>query len=316
MRVKLSRFSLAIFIATLAIEFHFSLISAVHAQSDSDLTFNAVSIFPTKVGGCRDRITGYCPNGSSYITAPSRFQQDGRYRSCGSFENFLRDAFNIGIGSKVKLWEMPAWMSKDLYDIDAKGPDVGVEQLRLMLRDLLERRFRLKFHFETRMIDVYVLQVAEGGHKLQPAKDDNGAPLKELLAMPSVCSENLEFGAMRTSVNKDGSDLLETRAVDLNKFADLLVNATDCTVVNKTGIEGLFDIKLRFSPWYPGAHVSVSCPPSGNPPAPEPSSPSIFNALEELGLKLQTANVPLELLVIDDAGNPECTDSSGVIPCQ
>jgi uncharacterized protein (TIGR03435 family) len=313
MRLRRLRFRLVVIVSLMPILLHLPLISA-QSQTGPGPSFNNATVFPTDIG-CRDQTSIHCPSGTVHVTVTSPFQSDGRYRACGDFEKFLRDAFNTG--NKIKLWNVPAWGGRILYDIDAKGSDLaGVEPLRLMLRDLLGKRFRLKFHFETRMIDVYTLKVAESGHKLQPAKDDTGAPLIEVPREPvEPCDDHFRPGQMRSSSN-DGSGLsvLEARAVNLNKFADFLVNATGCTVVDKTGVEGLFDIKLRYSP-YRALPPSVSCPPSLNPPASKPSDPSVFSALEEVGLKLELAKIPLELLVIDDAQKPECTDSSGVIPC-
>lgn len=314
MRAKKSKCSLATLSAMLAILFHLSSLRA-QAQSESEPSFNTASVIPEN-GGCRNRISQPCPDGTTHVTVPSPFQPGGRYQTCGNLENFVRDAFNTG--NRLKVFGLPEWGSRDLYEIDAKGDDgIGVEQIRLMLRDLLEKRFRLKFHYETRMIDVYTLLVAEGGHKLQPAMDDSGAPLNELpIISVEPCSDNLRAGAMQ-SISNDSSGLsvLGAKAVDLNKFAGFMVNATGCTVVDRTEIEGLFDIKLRYGPYRGYLPSSISCPPSQDLPSTKPSSPSIFSALKELGLELKLAKVPLELLIIDDARKPECTDSSGVIPC-
>src|SRR5215831_20290032 len=63
----------------------------------------------------------------------------------------------------------PAWVSSDGFDIEANAEgNASREQIRLMLRTLLEDRFHLKLRRETRAIGVYELTLAKGGAKLTP----------------------------------------------------------------------------------------------------------------------------------------------------
>jgi uncharacterized protein (TIGR03435 family) len=67
------------------------------------------------------------------------------------------------------------------------------------------------------------------------------------------------------------------------------------TVVDKTGLEGTYDIALTFAP---DTDAVPAPPPSGTPT--DPSGPSLFTALQEqLGLKLQAGKGPVEVIVVD-----------------
>ena len=80
------------------------------------------------------------------------------------------------------------------------------------------------------------------------------------------------------------------------KLARSLEFAMERPVVDETGLAGTFDIDLQ---WTPG----VDAPGAGN--APVESGPSVFTALQEqLGLKLESARGPVEVLVIDSVERP------------
>src|SRR6185295_12825696 len=66
----------------------------------------------------------------------------------------------------------PGWINSDRYDIEAKtNGNVSPEQSRAMLKGLLEDRFKLKVHRETKELPIYVLIVAKNGLKIQPTKE-------------------------------------------------------------------------------------------------------------------------------------------------
>jgi hypothetical protein len=80
-------------------------------------------------------------------------------------------------------------------------------------------------------------------------------------------------------------------------------------IIDKTGLDGLYDISLT---WIPGAEQAPNpfalAPPAGAPappPSADPSGPSIFTALQEqLGLRLESSQGPVEVVVIDSAEKP------------
>ena len=100
-----------------------------------------------------------------------------------------------------------------------------------------------------------------------------------------------------------GSNLiLDARAVNLDQLAQFLGGfVLDRPVINRTGIEGLFEMQVHFSP---EGTVLPPVPTFGNPAALEPAA-SIFTAIQEqVGLQLQSTKGPVEVLVIDSVQKP------------
>ena len=203
----------------------------------------------------------------------------------------------------------PSWIDSDLWDIEAKAPEGSVPpgttfgfppKMVLMLQSLLEERFQLKLHRETRESAVYDLTIAKGGSKLNlsedqtpPAMPGNGAPLQ-----PGT----IPRGAMKM-VNGD----FEASALSFGDFSKALATLYLHRPVNdKTDLKGLYDIKLR---WTPDPSIGAPVGPGGPvvpaPPSGDPAGPDIFTAIQEqLGLKLESAKGPVEFLVIGSAQKP------------
>src|ERR1700733_14001912 len=81
---------------------------------------------------------------------------------------------------------LSGWMTSKRYDIDAKVGDAEVAAIsklppsynpyRFMQQALLVDRFKLKVHFETRLLPIYALVVAKGGPKLKASEMDQANP--------------------------------------------------------------------------------------------------------------------------------------------
>lgn len=175
------------------------------------------------------------------------------------------------------------WMDAERYDIDAvaAGP-FEKDEYREMLKALLADRFGLVIHRETMDKAGYALVVGRNGPKLPPPVDD-----------PSVMFS-------RTS---SGDTTLKAPNVSMAQLASALSSTLGVTVVDKTGIDGRFDVSFQ---WTPDSPILLK---SGLPaPAPPPDAvpgPSIFTAIQEkLGLKLESRKVPTEVIVIDRAHRP------------
>lgn len=188
---------------------------------------------------------------------------------------------------------VPSPLDAKRYDILAKSADpVPVSDLRLMLQQLLAERFQLVLHRDTKTIRVFALTVAKGGPKLPPAKadGDDGVPLNHAVeSLPRV--DNGSFVFQETSMGEFAAKLS-------------LLYGVDRPVVDRTGIQGIYDITLK------GA---ARQPPPGSMPghaqsvsASDPSAPvSIFTAVQEqLGLKLEAQTGPADVLVVDHVAEP------------
>ena len=139
-----------------------------------------------------------------------------------------------------------------------------------MLRSLLEDRFHLSAHRETRDLPIYALVLARADGRLGPR-------LRQ--ATSDDCAKR--SCGMLPSVNE-----LTAGALPMNEFARFLALNTGRLVVDRTGLTGVWDFDLKYS--------------LPNAPTPDPDRPSIFTALQEqLGLRLDATTGPVEVLVID-----------------
>jgi uncharacterized protein (TIGR03435 family) len=150
----------------------------------------------------------------------------------------------------------------------------------LMLQSLLEDRFQLKFHREKRELPVYELAVLKGGPKIKASR---GVPP----------------GRSRM---RGGRGRFEAYEISIGAFIYFLSPQLDRIVVDATNLKDLYDIDLKWTPETRQLAERVS--PAG-PEPPLPDQPSIFTAIQEqLGLKLEAAKSPIEVLVIDSVQKP------------
>lgn len=195
-------------------------------------------------------------------------------------------AFTIPYSRVVGYERSP--IAYDWYDIDAEAaPGASDSQIRLMFQSLLESRFQLKTHRETRDLSTYDLTVAKGKPKLTAASAD------EVMKIP-IEGRNLETrrGDCSTTAWRDG-DRLVCHAAPMDKIVSTIRGLMSGPVVDLTGLSGVYDVNLRF--------VSDRAGPR---PDAEPA-PTLAVALqEELGLKLEKHKGPVEVLVIDRLAKP------------
>jgi uncharacterized protein (TIGR03435 family) len=175
----------------------------------------------------------------------------------------------------------PPWLDSNKYDIIARAPKgSSKEQLGLMMQRLLVDRFGLKFHRERKEVQGYALVLAKDGPKLtiekkpdQPGKDDG------------------RVGA--------GRGMARGHMVSSEVFAQTLSIFLERPVLDQTGIDGLFNFELRWTPDELEPQLGGAAAP-GVAPAADPAGPSLLAALQEqLGLKLVRQRSEVEMFVID-----------------
>jgi uncharacterized protein (TIGR03435 family) len=203
----------------------------------------------------------------------------------------------------------PGWIESEHYDLQAKAENnPSVQQMEgPMLRLLLEERFRLVLHRETRQLPAYRLSVGKTGPKLQRTKEGSCTPYatnspppvtRQGEARPTFC------GFQRPTM-EGLNRTLEAKGVTMAALATNLSRAYTAAlgknVFDGTGLTGTFDFHLTWA----------MDPPAGVPGAAESAShtdamgPSIFVALQEqLGLRLEPTKGPVEVLVIDHIEKP------------
>jgi uncharacterized protein (TIGR03435 family) len=192
----------------------------------------------------------------------------------------------------------PDWTNTDHFDLQAKsGGNARVlpgEQTKTMLQSLLEDRFQLKAHRETRDLPVYNLVVVKSGPKL--SADQTPPDARQAFIMfgaPGESVDPLPRGAMRM-ITGPSSTTITGIAIPISKVITLLQGRSDRIVIDKTSFNGLLDVHLEFS-----QDLGTASPDAANP-----ASPSLFAAIQDLGLKLESAKAPLEVLVIDSVQKP------------
>jgi len=210
----------------------------------------------------------------------------------------------IGLAYKLQDYEIsgrPSWISTDGYDITAKATDsnIGIDQLRPMLQTLLEDRFQLKVHRESKEVPVYALLPAKNGLKLPEAKE-GGCTAFNANSPPPPPPAPGQFPPTPCGGFFMGPNHLEGGKIGMEQFVGALSNLLGRPVIDKTGFKGTFDVKLDFSRegTRMGGRGGLASADAGNP---DNAPPSIFTAIQDLGLKLESQKGPGELLVIDHA---------------
>jgi uncharacterized protein (TIGR03435 family) len=206
----------------------------------------------------------------------------------------IADAFDLTL-QRDRLIGGPAWLTDERYDIVASLPD-GSERRQLpeMLQAMLSDRFHLKTHREVHDSPIFALVVVRDdgrlGRGLRKAAVDCDA-LRAAGTPPPIPAPGQE-APCRSQI--DASIL--GRGQSLATLARMLVQFAGRSVVDRTGLRGGYDFDLRL----PASDAAR--PPLGQAPVPaaNDSAGGIFTAVqEELGLKLEPARGPVEVVVID-----------------
>ncbi len=269
-----------------------SLVAAPQAPADPAPKFEVASIKPTGGrGGGRMRPWP----GRLTATAPLRVLMEAAYHV---------QPFQIVGG--------PEWIKSDQYEIDARAEgNPSNSQLFLMLRSLLADRFQLQFHRETREMPVYALVPSRGGLKLPPPRDGNCVEETDVLGPLANPGARMQpagpastfaprCGGLDVMLEAGGARMRGGK-VPMAEFVRVLSRVLGRTVIDQTGFSGLFDVTLSFLP--DDTTPGLPPPPPGAIPA-DAASPSIFNAVQQLGLRLETTKGPVEVLVIDHVEKP------------
>jgi uncharacterized protein (TIGR03435 family) len=195
-------------------------------------------------------------------------------------------AYNV---KDVQIEGGPVWVRSDRYEVDARaeGP-ATFEQMRPVLQSLLADRFKLTLRRETRQLPVYDLLAAKDGLRIAAIKE--GSCVTPERAVPFG---PLSCGGVRKYLGPQ-RQVLEVAGIPMAKLIELLSDEVGRVVVDKTGFTDLFSFRLEFAP-VGGLQIAPF----------DSSAPSLFAALQEqLGLKLEPARGPVEVLVIDSAERP------------
>ncbi|HEX3880228.1 MAG TPA: M56 family metallopeptidase [Bryobacteraceae bacterium] len=252
-------------------------------------------------------------------------------RTCVTAMTLIQDAYvRFADGKTEPTFAMrmppisgaPGWVTSELYTVDAKaeGNSNKPTMFGPMLQSMLDDRFGLKLHYETRTAPTWELTLAKGGSKLRPTADEPG---KCGLDLPPGRNPKGGDGMPLPGFTPDGhfhipsprpgqpchmmltlmhgrNRFLVGKAITLDELSAYLVRATDRPVADKTGLTGKFDVVLEFAPDETATEPSAVSPSSASS-----DIPTLVTALEEqLGLKLVAARGPREFIVIDHIARP------------
>jgi len=180
----------------------------------------------------------------------------------------------------------PAWVESEKYDLAGKPDAEGqpsVQQWKEMVQKLLADRFQLKLHNDKRELTVFALVVAKGGPKLVENQGDPNTGRALLFRGPGY---------------------LPARNATMTAFAGVMQSAVlDRPVVDQTGLTGRYDFELK---WTPDETQFASLGGYRPPPTEAPDAPpDLFTAIQQqIGLKLETKKLPVDVLVIDHVEKP------------
>jgi uncharacterized protein (TIGR03435 family) len=217
-------------------------------------------------------------------------QPGGRFVAANITLRFLiRSAFQL---QGDQIVGGPNWLDTDRFDIDARAtqaPGPPNAQLLDRLQTLLADRFTLTTHREKRELPVFALEHAGRDASLGPGLRPTACPeLTVDLSRPQPCTDA-----------QTGIGSLTMRGMPFNQFTPFLSSFVNRVVVDRTGLDGRYDIELKWTPEQPAQGRA------GEPPATDPNAISIFTAIQEqLGLRLNSTRDMVDVLVIDTLEHP------------
>jgi uncharacterized protein (TIGR03435 family) len=242
--------------------------------------------------------------------------QPGRYVAQNlTLKNIIRRAFGVqgsqGPNTGIDLLEQQVaggaeWVATDKWDVIATTPQATQPpDMRVMMQRMLAERFKLRVHWEKRDLPVYLLSMARADGSLGPGlrrtADEECAKAKA--AGPPPMPANAQPGEPPPAMAlpncgavQFGPGQLTARGAPIDFLAQALVNTPvitgiDRPVLDRTGLKGNFGFQLKFAP---AANVN-----------PDPDRPHLVTALtEQLGLKLEATQAPIDVLVIDSVDRP------------
>jgi len=212
----------------------------------------------------------------------------------------------------------PDYLRTERFDILATLPAGSTEeQVPQMLQALLAERFGLKVHREKRETGIYALVLSKGGLKMKPSTAEEIAPEP----MEGDQTQNTPFGKMtirqipgkgmigfmpglgtlKVNPGASGGPRIEFSNLTTTRFAQLLMSDADRVVIDKTGLKGSYQASFDISQEGQGPQAQ---PPGGDATggagmASAPALNPMFQAVEQLGLKLEQQKDMVEMIVID-----------------
>ena len=258
--------------------------ASLDAQSTGTVEFEIVSI---------KRNTS-ANTGSSGRTLPDGTQMMANF----SIRAFIEGASPVPIEDVIGL---PDWARSDRYDVTLKPPaGYTRDQRGEMMRNMFADRMKLVAHVEERERDGFALVLARRDGKLGPQiksstldcqQSGRGGPAQAPPPANATLDDFLNFCGARM-----GANAMAFGSTTLDRFATGLKGFAGGPVINRTGLQGYYTIKLTYTRPNLSADAKL---------VPPDDSPDLFTALQEqLGLKLQHEKMKVNVFVVDHIERP------------
>ena len=285
-----------------------ALLSAQTPQSPgSELRFDAVSVKPALSPFEMGRLAA--SGGAVPLVQRDYETPNGRlYIGNSTLESLMMRAYEI---KKYQLSGGPAWLDMDYFEITASaGRDATSDEMRAMLKTLLTDRFGLRFHEETRQVSMYALVLARTDGRLGPGLKRTSAECENTIearkkgtapdpAPPRGRPTEPACGMMSMMSTAAGADTRMYGGFPIADLVSMISSELNGPVVDRTGLEGRFDITVQFA----SSRRSLAVRADG---ANSDPGPGLMDAVQEqLGLKLEKQTGPLKVIVVDAANRPE-----------
>jgi uncharacterized protein (TIGR03435 family) len=237
----------------------------IPGHSQLSPAFEVISIKPSQAGA-RESSMHVQPGGQTYLVKNTSV----RFMILRVF-HLIEDQIVGG----------PAWLNTSLFDVEAKAEHPGkLEQLNRMFQSLLAERFKLQYHRETRQLPAYALVVDKKVTKLKvndTADEFSGRIGPNIGRLPGM-----------TGVGVSIRELCWALSLIIGR-----------PVLDRTALTGFYDFKLEWT-----TDPRLSFPVEGGDAPPTLEGPTIFNAIRDAGLKLESRRGPVEVMVIDSIEKP------------
>lgn len=236
------------------------------------------------------------------VSYHERTASGGRLSRTGIFDlrrATMLDLIEIAWGVDAnKVAGGPSWLDMDRFDVRAKAPAGATQEMvRPMLQALLTERFGLVLHNDTNPVSAWALTAGKNP-QLKQAEGADGPTCKQDFQNAPAALPDGPANSLRTISYACHSMTMMQLAERLGDMSEGYID--DSIVADRTGLKGAWDFTFRFT-------LRSSVPAAGLPVV------TLFDAVEkQLGLKLEPATVPMEVIVVDRVNQKPTANSPEV----
>jgi len=267
-----------------------AILSAQAGPAPAHMAFDVASVKPNRSDERGSMISGPAPDRFRAINAP--------------LDRIIDWAFGL---RDEQLLGTPSWARTERFDITGKypdGPTPNFQQVMQMVQALLVERFQLKTHEETRVGATYELVLVRRdrlGPRLKPVTIDCDAYLAQKRAAGETVRATGVGDPPLCSPLVVSDRFIKGGGRSMENLASMIARQVARPVIDRTGLTGIYEMNLEWSPDLPTAFPSADATRTPSPT----DGVSLLTALQEqLGLKLEPSRGPIQVVVIDSLEHP------------